>query len=1214
MLNTEKIEKLVNAMNGLSQYAQKKDQKQVILSSEQINRLIQMFEYAEVGENPYTPQYLEQAYAAIPDEERNLFSIDQLFEEGFILYDLDEWRFNIRFRTEYERLQEPEQEKEKQILNFLKLLAKNPYEDQLQVRIMQSSEGIEEFVNEADGNIQVDFNGKGWEKYGNAVMGIWWDTICESPEPERLSKYDKWLLIWTRMNRGGYRPEENMEHVHELYEFCLDRLEKEVENSAGRRIWQIYERNIWLHATNEERKNIAKKVKKFPDLLQRVEDARCRWSQWCGTITKNVSRVMHFCMRNISYANNDQRERLYKLLVIPYPYEDLQYLENCTELLVEGMEQKELFSLCAVTILKKALALQTMYSEQINGILKELCQYVFTILEKNTQCGDCTWVDAIMSFEWYLNRESNYGMVDNQRGNNRKKYEEIHEAYGKWYAENICCNNVRMRKMLVDRYESKFKNTSGADATHAFQECIWLLGKEHTQEAVVKALRLYGYYLKRVPEDDMLISQTDWKFWEGDIWKDVMRLVARTDAYREEFLDAITISTIKECIRDTDHLSILHEGKAGMIHIYMMTVLFLEMSDEMSASVCEEMEQKFEEFFDAIWDNSEVMQPYGVQLLNTGNVIQRVIWCVEKMPEAIRVHVCRKLQNADVSVILMFLEYIRHNGMREKFVNNLVERIEEDFSKNIVTIPTLENTVQQLLNVAEMEENTALVEKTAKMVDELEQELAHKPQPIQKTGKMCVDSLRARIGIALHDEDMLKRMENGEAGAFYQGYVKLKSDKLEDIKEAERIYRECIKVQKNGSYYINALASCVKILANDEVLESDRKKYRAHADQYLKEMEQMEMLMTGSQKRIMWENKLFLYMEEKDFGTFWFAVNNMPQELWSEISCVQYIAEMYYKEGQVDKAFALLKKMDDHGVNAEEIKCTISNMKMLNDNDAFPTDLLSSVEQSESREKMLLQLRQALIAIESLNIYESAYVHLQRNDLVMLEEAHMMIAFLSTIHVLGEHAGLMIRENKTAEENTYSKFIQILFNRSMTEIFGFCMEDQTQGGATGTVKKNGEDGIGSIDLCICKKCEKQAIVEVVKMAHYDESKLKQHLLKLVAYNYANVPLMIHLILSDGENPESLWDNYTKNLNGYWEDRADWKLQKIIQKNEIEFIQKKMLNFSPEFLLLTELENEKMRQKVRVYHVLVDIAHKDKKKLAKYARSKPERKVCGENKK
>ena len=34
MLNTEKIEKLVNAINGLSQYAQKKDQKQVILSSE----------------------------------------------------------------------------------------------------------------------------------------------------------------------------------------------------------------------------------------------------------------------------------------------------------------------------------------------------------------------------------------------------------------------------------------------------------------------------------------------------------------------------------------------------------------------------------------------------------------------------------------------------------------------------------------------------------------------------------------------------------------------------------------------------------------------------------------------------------------------------------------------------------------------------------------------------------------------------------------------------------------------------------------------------------------------------------------------------------------------------------------------------------------------------------------------------------------------------
>lgn len=59
MLNTEKIEKLVNAINGLSQYAQKKDQKQVILSSEQINRLIQMFEYAEVGENPYTPQYFE---------------------------------------------------------------------------------------------------------------------------------------------------------------------------------------------------------------------------------------------------------------------------------------------------------------------------------------------------------------------------------------------------------------------------------------------------------------------------------------------------------------------------------------------------------------------------------------------------------------------------------------------------------------------------------------------------------------------------------------------------------------------------------------------------------------------------------------------------------------------------------------------------------------------------------------------------------------------------------------------------------------------------------------------------------------------------------------------------------------------------------------------------------------------------------------------------
>lgn len=1199
---------LIQEVDQLGQPQPKKKRKQTVLSEEKINSLVEMLYSSEIMQNPYSMKYLQKQYAKIPEEEKNLFTVENLFEEGYLLHDLEEWRFNIEFKNSYAELEEPEDEKEKQILHFLIRLSAVPYEDQLRIKVVCPVTDMADFVMEDDGETIISLYGKGWEKYGSVVLGIWWDQIQEEEDGrERTAQTKKWFTIWNRL-QAYCCPELYMEQTQELYECCLERLEKEYERTDSRQTRRVYERNIWLRNRGETWEQVKEWFADYPmHLLQQLEYTERRMSEAIGTTVfyRNLSQVLNLCMRNIADMDEQQSRRFYNVLTVPYPYETYMGMENCPEMLALGMEQWQVFPVCAGTLIEKITHLQRIVPDQIPGILKQVCEDLFAVLQQHVAEKNTAWTESIVSFQWYLNRESRYGFRQSIGGDNTKIPQMVRDAYGQWYEEQVCQKHMPLQEELLKRCEDAFMQLRGVEATRIFLECVWLMEMEHTPEAVEKTLQLYVTYLQRVSKEDMLISQMDWTFWQKKIWKSVMELVAVSPKDREQFVQAFSISVYRESMEKDRSGTVLTMGKAGMIHLYLFTVLFLEEQNEMGETAGKQMEKAFLSIIYAFLEDDKLFHPSYVNSMDTGNVVQRIVSCIEKMTESARAGVMHKLETVNAAVVLLFLEYSRNREMRAKLMEILQSHMDEEFSRKTILTSTWQQMVQQLLIVAEKEENTTLAKKAEQLTDKLETVLKSRGKEVFQRNQSWFHGIRAQIAIALNDKETLQKMENGEEGAFYQGYLKLNSEKLEDIKEAEKIYGACLKEHDNGiSYYINGMASCVRIATHEEAQEEEKIVYSARARKLEKEMQQRFPEMSAAQKQIIWENKLYLSLKEQDISTFWTDVKEMPAELWDEISCVKYIVEMYWNMGQEKKAQDLLQKMKKQYGDSEEIKeleLKIIKMTMLKSDGLFPVEAIK--RSTMDREDPIQQLQDMLPKVKVLQTYDSARVYLHRSDLENPVETYLMVMLLRVLQVMEENVGLLIRENKTAEENTYSKLIQILFNRAMSEVFGFTMVDQSQGGTTGIIKKNGEDGVGSMDLCICKDDRKQAIIEGIKVCRYDKKDLKKHVLKILGYNYANAPVVVHLILAECAELKELWNSYVRDLDEYWADAKGWEVLEVVRGEDTELVKKQLLDPVPHFLLLTKHRCRHTGRSIQMYHVMIDIKKENEKELAKIARKK-----------
>ena len=218
---TDKFKRnLVKLLNFMKE--QKPDKEAItVVPDTTIMHMVKLLKSVKNIENPYSMQSLETYYRDFSKEKgETIFSIEELFSEGWLISRLGQWRLNIGMRSDYEKVTSFQSEREKQIFQFLIQLSRLPYMDAIKLKVSgeQPKEGLTEWQ---DGELVICNYGELWNKYGEIALACWWDELVEKKEDTEI-----WFLCWEILQHC-WSPDRYMKHVTEFYEVCLESLEKE---------------------------------------------------------------------------------------------------------------------------------------------------------------------------------------------------------------------------------------------------------------------------------------------------------------------------------------------------------------------------------------------------------------------------------------------------------------------------------------------------------------------------------------------------------------------------------------------------------------------------------------------------------------------------------------------------------------------------------------------------------------------------------------------------------------------------------------------------------------------------------------------------------------------------------------------------------------------------------------------------------------------------
>lgn len=174
---------------------------------------------------------------------------------------------------------------------------------------------------------------------------------------------------------------------------------------------------------------------------------------------------------------------------------------------------------------------------------------------------------------------------------------------------------------------------------------------------------------------------------------------------------------------------------------------------------------------------------------------------------------------------------------------------------------------------------------------------------------------------------------------------------------------------------------------------------------------------------------------------------------------------------------------------------------------------------------------------------------------------------------------------QAANENTYNKMIEVLFNQNQKEVYDFYMKDQTQEGTATNKLKNGRQSVGSLDLLVLHQNDPISIVEGIKISSIDKNNIKNHIQKIFGYNYMNVNIVFFVIYADCEDFVDSWKKYYDYLFTLKEsEEFSAKIIEVVVKEEIELFQKNI--YKADYVCMTKhIFQEK---EMHMYHIMVDI--------------------------
>lgn len=1174
-----------------------------------------LLEIAEIPENPHLLKALQEKYEQAQEENKDglLFTLEELFSEGWLQRTAEEWLWNNN-PYEYERLTSYRDKKEEQMVMFLRTLKETPYKDGIFPRIYEDSMELGELLDKTrlsveelieknilirkENSLCINAFSREWEDYGERVLSRKYEEWNCAEHPEKMEKWIHCCEFFTRC----WSPEKYIDEKEELFNYCLERLEREVSSWEQEAVLVAKAMQI---ASNKLQEKQEISIPAYGAERQRFIEIY--FERWCRLGDTHSRRNIYYgiCIRNYPLLGKELQQRFRDILKKPcfeVQYFHLIHWENeiCT---ADCVEEVELF-VPAICNMFHYIRNSSQKDEWKQLYMKQLAKPIWDIcyngLHQSNQKG---WLENLAELLAYLYNEAN--------------------CYRKTVHPKLFSNHYT--ELLTDLLQYYFKDIS--EVKKVDEELIHYLlmklggAKDHTAQKYLGVLMLLGKYgeqdvesesrkqtilnglfrgvliwSKLASERELLLSTISWDFFSEPVWHGVL---VRN---KEELIELFSMLSMHELentkLYKREKSVILGVGRLALLGLYFKAICLTELRDKFSEQIRDDIEADFVNEFILCQNKWRLFSGENIRLGESSIVLSKCVQVLSFLSEENKVAFTEKIEVETAIDVAFWLEYVKDHYVKSKLLNILMNAQKEKLLEGIYFFPTLQHAVDNLLELCfieseSQEENSKEVEKMLDFVQyalkDFEEALSHKPESVREDYKEWQDSAYCRVLLLKNQKDEILSSQH----LFYKGIVWLHSNQLEEVQEAKKIFAQ--NSENSVSWRSNYLIACVlEIIKKNELdleYDSDLKSYEKAFSSHVSAIRGIY----SKELHIAYVYGLFLYLSIDKIEKFWALYEQMPEDIHQDKRVSTYVIEAYLSLGNEAEAKKQLEQLQLIYGETSEIKKLWERIEKA---DSTGQQIERPLVQgnTESNELTYKEIRQLLygLSLKSNSVLAEIMVdedEFQRLGNISGEKMHdkhemqVISMVCQALKSLQNYSVNLLHNGNVASEDAYNRTLKLLFNLREERFLGFRLDEQTQGGITKNIYRSGEQGIGRRDLLLVRKENAVALLEGIKLWRVEKAKITEHLGKLREYNVERAPIVIMPIYGHMPEEKQFWERYVKLLREY-------QTKKMFDITEVEVVDELLkTEFSAGLQYIVRTRHNYKEFEVVVYHIMINIKWK-----------------------
>ncbi len=1115
----------------------------------------ELLEIAYIPENPHLLQVLQEKYeqAQVENMDELLFSLEDLFSEGWLQRTTEEWLWN-NSSYEYGRLTSYRDEREKQMVMFLQSLKNTPYKDGIYPCIYEDSIEFHDLLDKTglsvewlieknilirkENGLYINAFSQEWEDYGERVLSKKYE---EWNCAEHLEKMEKWIHCCEFFTRC-WSLEKYIDEKEELFNYCLEKLEQEVSSwkqeailvaramqISSNRLQETYE--IPIPTYGAERQQF---IEIYFEHFCRLEDIHSRKNIYYG-----------ICIRNYQLLGKELQQRFRKILKKPcfevqYFYHIYCENEICT---ADCVEEVELF-LPAIYNMFHYIRNNVQKDELKHLYIKQLVKPIWDICYNGLhQTNKKSWVINLAELWVYLYDEGDCYRKKVHPKTFSINFTEFLANLFQYYFKDIF-EVKEVDKEIINYLLMQLDNAKDHTAQKYFG-VLMLLGKygeqyvesESRQQSILNGL-FQGVmaWVKSAKEKDLLLSTISWNFFSESVWH---RVLVQNQEKLKELFGMISIHELENTkLYKKEKSVILGVGNLALLGLYFKAICLTELRDKLSGHR-DAIENDFVNEFILCQNKWRFFSGENIRLGDSAVVLSKCLQALSFLSEENKIAFTERMEVETAIDVAFWLEYIRDQHVKSKLLHILMTAQKEKLFKDIYFLPTWQRAVDNLLELCFIEseseeENSKEVEKMLEFVEyalkDFEGTLSLKPENVRVDYKEWQESAYCRIMLLKNQKDEILSSQH----SFYKGIVWLNSNQLEELQKAKKVFAQ--NSDKSVSWQSNYLIACVlEIIKKKELdlgYENELKNYeKAFSDHistiqgiYLKEL------------HIAYVYGLFLYLSIDKIEKFWALYEQMPEDLHQDKRVSNYVIEAYLTSGNVVGAKKQLEQLRlIYGETTEN--------KNLQERIDKADGTMQQIERplvqdyTESGEISSKTIRQLLFGLSQKSNNSLAEIMVDEEEFSRLNDGRMSdkneIQIISmachALKLLQNYSVNLLHNKQVSSEDSYNRTLKLFFNLREERFLGFRLDEQTQGGTTKTIYRSGEQGVGRRDLMLMRKERAVALFEGIKLDNVEKAKIEEHIKKLRDYNVERVPIVIMPIYGYMSDEMQFWEKYMRLL-------------------------------------------------------------------------------------